>query len=91
MTLEPGSLLAWLLVGAIAGWLAGQITSGGGFGILGDVVVGLIGAFVGGWLFSAFAVGTPTGFLGSIVVAVIGAVIFVGLLRLIGGGRRSFL
>src|SRR6185436_4310542 len=52
MSLEPGGILAWLLVGLVAGFLAGQVMKGGGYGIIGDIVMGIIGAFVGGFLFS---------------------------------------
>ena len=71
----------WLIVGAIAGWLAGQVMAGGGYGIIGDIVVGLIGAFIGGWLFTILAPNSSVGFLGSIVVAFIGAVVLLVALR----------
>ena len=50
MTLEPGGILAWLIVGLIAGWLAGQVMKGGGYGLIGDIVMGIIGAFIGGFV-----------------------------------------
>jgi len=86
--LEPGGILAWILIGLIAGWLAGVVVRGGGFGIIGDIVVGIIGAFLGGWLLSALGVGLQAGFLGSIAVAFVGAVILIFLLRLVSGRRR---
>jgi uncharacterized membrane protein YeaQ/YmgE (transglycosylase-associated protein family) len=70
----------FLLVGLIAGWLAGKLTRGSGFGVLGDIVIGVIGAFVGGFLFRlvGFSAG---GTIGSIIVATIGAVLLVWLVR----------
>ncbi len=62
MTLEPGGIIAWLVVGLIAGWLAGVVMKGGGFGLIGDIVVGLIGAFVGGFVFSLVTGGGTAGF-----------------------------
>ena len=87
MALEPGGLIAWLVVGLIAGWLAGQFMRGGGFGILGDIVVGIIGAFIGGFIFSLLLPGSSVGLIGSIIVAVIGAVVLIALLRLVTGNR----
>ena len=51
MNLDPNSLIIWLIIGAIAGWLAGQIVKGGGFGLIGDIIVGIVGAFIAGELF----------------------------------------
>jgi uncharacterized membrane protein YeaQ/YmgE (transglycosylase-associated protein family) len=84
MTLEPGGIIAWLVVGLIAGWLAGVVMKGGGFGLIGDIVVGLIGAFVGGFVFSLITGGTA-GFWGSIGVAFIGAVILIAIVRVLPG------
>lgn len=89
MNLDPGGLIAWLIVGAIAGWLAGQVMGGGGFGLLGDIVVGIVGAFIGGLLFSALLPGSAVGLLGTIVVAFIGAVILIAVVRMLTGGRRA--
>jgi len=88
MVLAPGGLLAWLVVGAIAGWLASQLVTGGGFGIIGDIVVGLIGAFIGGWLFTVLVPNSSVGFLGSIGVAFVGAVILVAIVRTLTFKRR---
>ena len=88
MALDPGGLIAWLVVGAIAGWLAGIVMRGGGFGIIGDVVVGLIGALIGGILFGILMPGSTGNFVGSIIVAFIGAVILVALLRAFSPSRR---
>lgn len=81
MSLE--TFLLWLVVGLIAGWLASAIV-GGGFGLVGDIVVGIVGAFVGGFVFRALGVASPFGGLaGSIFVAFIGAVLLLLCLRLI--------
>jgi uncharacterized membrane protein YeaQ/YmgE (transglycosylase-associated protein family) len=85
MDLAPGGILAWLLVGLIAGWLAGQFMKGSGYGIAGDIVVGIVGAFVGGLLFSLLMPGSSAGLLGSIIVAFIGAVILIALIRALPG------
>ncbi len=77
------SLLIWLVIGAIAGWLAGQIMKGGGFGLVGDIVVGIVGAVVGGWLFPRLGLLIGGGMLGEILNAVIGACIVLFLLRLV--------
>jgi uncharacterized membrane protein YeaQ/YmgE (transglycosylase-associated protein family) len=85
MSLEPGGILAWLLVGLVAGFLAGQVMKGGGYGIIGDIVMGIIGAFVGGFLFSFLMPGSSAGLIGSIVVAFIGAVVFIAIVRALPG------
>jgi uncharacterized membrane protein YeaQ/YmgE (transglycosylase-associated protein family) len=85
MTLE--TILIWAVVGLIAGWLASAVV-GGGQGLVGDIVVGVVGAFLGGWLFSALGARAPFGGLaGTIFVAFIGAVVLLLLLRLIRGTR----
>ena len=79
-------LLTWLIVGLIAGVLASLVMGGTGYGIIGDIIIGIVGAFVGGWIFSALAVETPfSGLAGTIFVAFIGAVVLLFLLRLIRG------
>jgi uncharacterized membrane protein YeaQ/YmgE (transglycosylase-associated protein family) len=80
MALE--SLIIFLLIGAIAGWLAGLIMRGGGFGLVGDIIVGVIGALIGGWLFGALGIGVG-GLIGAIICATVGAIILIALLRLI--------
>jgi uncharacterized membrane protein YeaQ/YmgE (transglycosylase-associated protein family) len=87
MTLVPGNVIAWIVVGIIAGWLAGLMTRGHGFGLIGDLVVGLVGAFLGGLLFSFLLPGSSAGLLGSVLVAFIGAVILVWIVRSVSGGR----
>jgi uncharacterized membrane protein YeaQ/YmgE (transglycosylase-associated protein family) len=86
VTLEPGNLLAWIVVGLIAGAIAGRIVAGRGFGCLADIAVGVVGAFVGGFVVSLFIHG-QYGFFGSILVAILGAVIFLAVLRGLSGGR----
>jgi uncharacterized membrane protein YeaQ/YmgE (transglycosylase-associated protein family) len=75
--------LAWIVVGLIAGWLAGQVMKGGGYGVLVDIILGLLGGLLGGWLFGQLGIGASGGMIGSIIVAFIGAVILVGITRLI--------
>jgi uncharacterized membrane protein YeaQ/YmgE (transglycosylase-associated protein family) len=75
MTVE--SLLIWLLIGAIAGWLAGLLVKGGGFGLVGNIVVGVLGAFVGGWLFPHFGVALGGGIVDTILFATGGAVVLL--------------
>ena len=77
------NIVWFVLVGLVAGWLAGVLMKGGGFGVLGDIVVGIIGALIGGFLFSALGVSAGGGLLGAIIVATIGAVVLILLLRLI--------
>lgn len=72
-----------MLVGLIAGWLAGVLVKGGGFGVLGDIVVGILGALVGGFLFSSLGLSAGGGFLGSIFVATVGAIVLIVVLRII--------
>ncbi|HLJ66922.1 MAG TPA: GlsB/YeaQ/YmgE family stress response membrane protein [Chloroflexota bacterium] len=81
LTLHPGNVLAWLLVGLLAGAIAGRLTRGRGFGCIGDIVVGLIGSFIGGLIVAPFVKQTTTaGFLGTLLVALIGAlVLLIGL------------
>jgi uncharacterized membrane protein YeaQ/YmgE (transglycosylase-associated protein family) len=77
------SLLIFLLIGAIAGWLAGQIVSGYGFGLLGNIVIGIVGAFIAGALFPRIGFVLDGGILASIVHATIGAVILLFLIKLV--------
>ena len=76
------SLILFLVIGLIAGWAAGQVLKGKGFGLIGDLIVGVIGAFLGGWLFSLLNISTG-GILGSLITAFVGAVVFLYLLRII--------
>lgn len=77
------SLLVFLIVGAVAGWLAGLLVKGYGFGLLGNIVVGVVGAFIAGWLFPTLGISLGTGIVAAIIHAVIGAVILLVLIRLI--------
>ena len=77
------TLLIWLLIGAVAGWLAGLIVKGYGFGQIGNIVVGIVGAFVGGWLLTRFGLYPGGGIIGDIIGATIGAVILLLIIRLI--------
>jgi uncharacterized membrane protein YeaQ/YmgE (transglycosylase-associated protein family) len=86
--LNPGSFVAWIIVGLIAGWLAGLFMRGSGYGIVLDIVLGLIGAFVGGLIFSLFVEG-GAGFWGSIGIAFVGACILIGISRAFAP-RRTF-
>ena len=88
MALSPGGIIAWLLVGLIAGWAAGKVSRGHGFGIIGDLVVGLIGALIGGLVAGAFIQGS-VGFVGSIIVAFLGAIVLLALIRLLRGRRTT--
>ena len=85
MQLDPGGLIAWLVVGLLAGWLAGQFMKGSGYGLIGDIIMGVIGAFVGGLLFSFLLPGSSVGLIGSIVVAFVGAVVLIALVRALPG------
>jgi len=76
-------ILAWIIVGLIAGWLAGQVMKGGGYGVVVDIILGLLGGVLGGWIFGKLGVSTGGGMIGSIIVAFIGAVILVGITRLL--------
>lgn len=77
------SLLVFLIIGAIAGWLAGVLVKGFGFGIVGNIAVGIIGAFIAGWLFPTLGISLGTGIVAAIIHATIGAVILLVLIRLI--------
>jgi uncharacterized membrane protein YeaQ/YmgE (transglycosylase-associated protein family) len=86
MDLSPGGIIAWIIVGLIAGWLTGMVMKGGGYGIVGDLIVGLIFALIGGFIVGLFIHGS-VGLIGSIIVAFIGAVILVVVLRSVSGSR----
>jgi uncharacterized membrane protein YeaQ/YmgE (transglycosylase-associated protein family) len=88
IVLDPGGIIAWLVVGLIAGWLAGMVMQGGGFGLVGDMIVGLIGAVLGGLLFGQLVTGAPS-FVGSILVAFIGACLLIAVVRVVARGRTN--
>lgn len=79
-------LIWWLVVGLIAGFLASLVMRGGGYGIVGDIIVGIVGAFIGGFLASLLGLSTGGGLVGTIIVAFIGAVILIAILRAVSGG-----
>jgi uncharacterized membrane protein YeaQ/YmgE (transglycosylase-associated protein family) len=87
VALEPGGVVMWLVVGLIAGWLAGMVMKGGGYGVVVDMIVGLVGAVIGGYLFGLLDVGAY-GFLGSVLVAFVGACILIAVVRFVAP-RRS--
>jgi uncharacterized membrane protein YeaQ/YmgE (transglycosylase-associated protein family) len=83
------SLLTWVIVGLVAGLLASLVMGGTGLGIIGDIIIGIIGAFVGGWLFQKLGVSSPFDGLGGVIfTAFIGAVVLLFVLRLIRGATR---
>ena len=75
--------LYWIIVGLIAGWLAGVVMKGGGYGLLVDIVLGVLGGIVGGWLFGALGIFPGGGLVGSIIVAFVGAVVLVAITRVL--------
>ncbi len=77
------TIIAAIIIGAIAGWLAGQIVKGGGFGLIGDIIVGIVGAIIAGYLFPALGVSLGEGWIGSIIAATIGAIILLVILKLV--------
>jgi len=82
------ALLWFVIICAVAGWLAGQLMKGHGFGLLGDIIVGIIGAFIGGYLFRAVGVNIGGGLVGTLLVAFVGAIVLLFIVRLFNG-RRS--
>jgi uncharacterized membrane protein YeaQ/YmgE (transglycosylase-associated protein family) len=88
LNLQPGSWLAWIVIGLIAGAIASRVVAGRGFGCLADIVVGVAGALIGGFLLSAlFGASGTVGFWGSLIVAFIGAAALLAVLKLVSGGR----
>ncbi len=85
--LESHGIVSWLLLGLIAGWLAGKIARGRGFGCITDIVLGLIGSFLGGWVFTKLGI-WGGGFLYSLAAATLGAVILVSIAHLFGSSKR---
>jgi uncharacterized membrane protein YeaQ/YmgE (transglycosylase-associated protein family) len=76
-------LLWFLLIGVVAGWLAGHLMKGGGYGLIGDLVIGVVGAVLGGWLFGVLGISAGGSIIGNLVTAVVGAVVLLFLVRLI--------
>ena len=89
--MEAQSLIIILVLGALAGWLAGMVFQGGGLGLIGNIVVGIIGGFVGYWLMPKLGVNikTGTGWLDYVLTAAIGAVVLLAVINLIFGSRRN--
>lgn len=90
MHLSGQGIIVILVVGIVAGWIAGLLVSGGGFGLIGDFVVGIIGAFIGDYVLNHFHIMIAHGILGLIINAVIGAVILLIILRLVGFGTGGY-
>jgi uncharacterized membrane protein YeaQ/YmgE (transglycosylase-associated protein family) len=86
MNMSGESLLVILLVGIVAGWLAGQLVRGAGFGLIGDLLIGIVGAFIGSWLLPKLGIHLGVGIVGAIVNATIGAIVLLLILRLVRGG-----
>jgi len=84
---DSRGLLGWIIIGLLAGWIAGHLTRGRGFGCVVDIILGLIGAVVGGWIFMRLGI-VAWGFWGSLAAATVGAVVLVAIARLFAGSRR---
>jgi uncharacterized membrane protein YeaQ/YmgE (transglycosylase-associated protein family) len=84
----PRGLLAWLFLGLVAGWLAGKLSRGRGYGCITDIILGLIGSFIGGWVFTKLGI-FGGGFIFSLAAATLGAVILVAIVHLFTGGSKS--
>lgn len=80
-------IIAWIIIGLIAGFIASKLMGGGGYGILGDIVVGVIGALIGGFIWQSLLGQGSTGLIGSIIVAIVGACILIAILRAVSGNR----
>ncbi|WP_298252877.1 GlsB/YeaQ/YmgE family stress response membrane protein [Bradyrhizobium sp.] len=88
MYISSESLIVILFVGLVAGWLAGKVVRGAGFGIIGDIVIGIIGAFIASWLFPRLGIHIGAGLISEIIYSAIGAVILLLIVRLIRSGGR---
>jgi uncharacterized membrane protein YeaQ/YmgE (transglycosylase-associated protein family) len=82
----PQSVIAWIIIGLIAGWLAGTLSRGRGFGCIADIILGMVGAILGGWIFSKLNI-RGGGLLYGIAAATVGAVILVTVARIFSGGE----
>ena len=82
------SLLGWILIGLLAGWIAGEVSRGAGFGCLGNIAIGLVGSILGGWIFSRLGI-FGGGFVYSLAAATVGAMCFVLVARLFAGGKHA--
>ena len=88
MYLSGESILVILLVGLIAGWLAGQVVQGTGFGLIGDICIGIVGAFIASWLFPRLGIALGVGLVREIISATIGAILLLIIIRLVRRGGR---
>ena len=88
MYLSGEGILAILVAGLIAGWLAGKIVAAGGFGLIGDIAVGIVGALIGTWLLPRVGIHIRSGFIGTVIVATIGAIVLLLVIRILSGGFR---
>ena len=92
MNLSGESLIIILLVGLIAGWLAGKVVVGGGFGLIGDIAIGIVGSLIGGWLLPQLGIHVSSGIISKIIVATVGAALLLVIVGLVRGGfpQRRF-
>ncbi len=88
MNLSNESLLVIIVVGLVAGWLAGKLVRGTGYGLIGDIIIGIIGAFIASWLFPRLGIALGTGWIREILNSTVGAVLLLIALRLVRGGGR---
>jgi uncharacterized membrane protein YeaQ/YmgE (transglycosylase-associated protein family) len=88
MYLSGENLIVILFVGLVAGWLAGKVVRGAGYGIIGDIVIGVIGAFIASWLFPRLGIHIGVGLISEIIYSAIGAIILLLVVRLVRGGGR---
>jgi uncharacterized membrane protein YeaQ/YmgE (transglycosylase-associated protein family) len=86
VAIDQRGIISWILIGLIAGWLAGKISRGAGYGCVTDILLGLVGSFLGGWIFTRLGI-FGGGFLFSLAAATIGAVILVSIVHLLVGNR----
>src|ERR1700682_1737335 len=89
VNLSASTVLWWLVVGLVAGFLASRVMRGGGYGLIGDIIVGLIGAFIGGWLASLLGIGGSSSLIVTIVIAFIGACVLIAILHAFSRGGTS--
>ena len=87
MNLSNESLLVIILVGVVAGWLAGRIVAGGGFGLIGDLILGVVGAFIGDWLLPRLNIHLGIGIVSLIINATVGAIVLLAIIRVVAGRR----
>src|SRR6266403_5459626 len=88
MNISNEGILVVLFVGLVAGWLAGKIIRGTGFGVIGDILIGVVGAFIGDWLLPRLSIHLGTGIVSAIINATIGAVLLLFIIKLVRGGGR---